>query len=156
MSGWTQVDRLVLALVGGGRRRHGVRATGQPPAVEELDHPQETAGEIPHRITQFPVSPDLYIFFRRFQIHIKEDAKWKCQGIPWNLYKMSLRQGRFFMEIMWPVLLFMGLVWLRRVNPLYRQHECEDPTTEMSQSTSVRIHKCPDGKQRLSPLRPLP
>lgn len=32
---------------------------------------------------------------------------------------------RFFVEIMWPVVLFMGLVWLRRVNPLYRQHECE-------------------------------
>lgn len=44
------------------------------------------------------------------------------------------------MEIMWPVLLFMGLVWLRRVNPLYRQHECEDPTPEMSQSTSVFIN----------------
>lgn len=136
------------------RRRHGVRTTGQPPAVEELDHPQEAAGEIPHRITQFPVSPDLY-FLRRFQIHIKEDAKWKCQGIPRNLYRMSLRQGRFFMEIMWPVLLFMGLVWLRRVNPLYRQHECEDPTPEMSQSTSVFIN-VPTATASLPTLRPLP
>lgn len=34
-------------------------------------------------------------------------------------------QVRFFMEIMWPVILFIGLVWLRRVNPLYRQHECK-------------------------------
>lgn len=34
-------------------------------------------------------------------------------------------QLRFFVEILWPVVLFMGLVWLRRVNPLYRQHECE-------------------------------
>lgn len=52
--------------VGGGVRRHGVRTTGQPPAVEELDHPQEAAGEIPHRITQFPVSPDLYIILKTF------------------------------------------------------------------------------------------
>lgn len=34
-------------------------------------------------------------------------------------------QVRFLMEIMWPIILFMGLVWLRRVNPLYRQHECK-------------------------------
>uniref|UniRef100_A0A8C2KS13 ATP-binding cassette, sub-family A (ABC1), member 4a n=1 Tax=Cyprinus carpio TaxID=7962 RepID=A0A8C2KS13_CYPCA len=32
-------------------------------------------------------------------------------------------QTRLFMEIMWPVVLFIGLVWLRRANPLYRQHE---------------------------------
>ncbi|XP_036935187.1 retinal-specific phospholipid-transporting ATPase ABCA4a isoform X2 [Acanthopagrus latus] len=43
---------------------------------------------------------------------------------------------RFFMEIMWPVMLFMGLVWLRRVNPLYRQHECHFPNKAMP-STGV-------------------
>uniref|UniRef100_A0A8C4IEI0 ATP-binding cassette, sub-family A (ABC1), member 4a n=1 Tax=Dicentrarchus labrax TaxID=13489 RepID=A0A8C4IEI0_DICLA len=43
---------------------------------------------------------------------------------------------RFFMEIMWPVMLFMGLVWLRKVNPLYRQHECHFPNKAMP-STGV-------------------
>uniref|UniRef100_A0A665X1X1 P-type phospholipid transporter n=1 Tax=Echeneis naucrates TaxID=173247 RepID=A0A665X1X1_ECHNA len=38
---------------------------------------------------------------------------------------------RFFLEIMWPVMLFMGLVCLRRVNPLYRQHECHFPNKAM-------------------------
>ncbi|KAF3836110.1 hypothetical protein F7725_028668 [Dissostichus mawsoni] len=66
-------------------RNHGGRKTGQTPAVEELDYPQEA-----------------------------EDA--------------------FFMEIMWPVMLCMGLVWLRRVNPLYRQHECHFPNKAMPSS----------------------
>uniref|UniRef100_A0A7N5ZWK4 P-type phospholipid transporter n=1 Tax=Anabas testudineus TaxID=64144 RepID=A0A7N5ZWK4_ANATE len=43
---------------------------------------------------------------------------------------------RFFMEIIWPVMLFIGLVWLRRVNPLYRQHECHFPNKAMP-STGV-------------------
>uniref|UniRef100_A0A672SEM8 Retinal-specific ATP-binding cassette transporter-like n=1 Tax=Sinocyclocheilus grahami TaxID=75366 RepID=A0A672SEM8_SINGR len=38
---------------------------------------------------------------------------------------------RLFMEIMWPVVLFIGLVWLRRANPLYRQHECHFPNKAM-------------------------
>lgn len=38
---------------------------------------------------------------------------------------VCFNQVRLFMEILWPVMLFMGLVWLRKVNPLYRQHECE-------------------------------
>lgn len=46
----------------------------------------------------------------------------------WVIISISFKQMRFFMEIMWPVVLFMGLVWLRRVNPLYRQHECEKTT----------------------------
>uniref|UniRef100_A0A8C1B8P0 P-type phospholipid transporter n=1 Tax=Cyprinus carpio carpio TaxID=630221 RepID=A0A8C1B8P0_CYPCA len=39
--------------------------------------------------------------------------------------------ARLFMEIMWPVVLFIGLVWLRRANPLYRQHECHFPNKAM-------------------------
>lgn len=35
-------------------------------------------------------------------------------------------QIRFLVEILWPVFLFIGLVWLRKANPLYRQHECKD------------------------------
>lgn len=42
-----------------------------------------------------------------------------------SVMESLFNQLRFFVEIMWPVVLFMGLVWLRRVNPLYRQHECE-------------------------------
>ena len=60
------------------------------------------------------------------------------------------------MEIMWPVLLFVGLVWLRRVNPLYRQHECEK-IAPVSQSRSVFLNQrrslCP---QATSLTRPCP
>uniref|UniRef100_A0A3B5L239 ATP-binding cassette, sub-family A (ABC1), member 4a n=1 Tax=Xiphophorus couchianus TaxID=32473 RepID=A0A3B5L239_9TELE len=50
----------------------------------------------------------------------------------WKNWTIRRRQRiRFFMEIMWPVMLFMGLVWLRRVNPLYRQHECHFPNKAM-------------------------
>uniref|UniRef100_A0AAY4D1N6 P-type phospholipid transporter n=1 Tax=Denticeps clupeoides TaxID=299321 RepID=A0AAY4D1N6_9TELE len=38
---------------------------------------------------------------------------------------------RFLMEIMWPTVLFIGLVWLRKANPLYRQHECHFPNKAM-------------------------
>ncbi|MEQ2170669.1 hypothetical protein GOODEAATRI_002673, partial [Goodea atripinnis] len=48
-----------------------------------------------------------------------------------RLRPRRLQEVRFFMEIMWPVMLFMGLVWLRRVNPLYRQHECHFPNKAM-------------------------
>ncbi|XP_044195655.1 retinal-specific phospholipid-transporting ATPase ABCA4a [Thunnus albacares] len=55
----------------------------------------------------------------------------------WKNWTIRRRQRvRFFMEIMWPVILFMGLVWLRRVNPLYRQHECHFPNKAMP-STGV-------------------
>ncbi|XP_056155293.1 retinal-specific phospholipid-transporting ATPase ABCA4-like [Lampris incognitus] len=50
----------------------------------------------------------------------------------WKNWTIRKRQKvRFFMEIMWPVMLFMGLVWLRRANPLYRQHECHFPNKAM-------------------------
>ncbi|CAL8311233.1 unnamed protein product [Merluccius merluccius] len=50
----------------------------------------------------------------------------------WKNWTIRKRQkGRFFMEIMWPVMLFIGLVWLRRANPLYRQHECHFPNKAM-------------------------
>ncbi|KAF7667419.1 hypothetical protein LDENG_00062760 [Lucifuga dentata] len=50
----------------------------------------------------------------------------------WKNWTVLKRQRvHFFMEIMWPVMLFMGLVWLRRVNPLYRQHECHFPNKAM-------------------------
>ncbi|XP_075869832.1 retinal-specific phospholipid-transporting ATPase ABCA4a [Nelusetta ayraudi] len=53
----------------------------------------------------------------------------------WKNWTVRRRQRmRFFVEIMWPVVLFMGLVWLRRVNPLYRQHECHFPNKAMPSS----------------------
>uniref|UniRef100_A0A672SCZ1 Retinal-specific ATP-binding cassette transporter-like n=1 Tax=Sinocyclocheilus grahami TaxID=75366 RepID=A0A672SCZ1_SINGR len=48
-----------------------------------------------------------------------------------NVFPAFSRQTRLFMEIMWPVVLFIGLVWLRRANPLYRQHECHFPNKAM-------------------------
>ncbi|XP_034027520.1 retinal-specific phospholipid-transporting ATPase ABCA4-like [Thalassophryne amazonica] len=53
----------------------------------------------------------------------------------WKNWTIRKRQRvRFFMEIMWPIVLFMGLVWLRRLNPLYRQHECHFPNKAMPSS----------------------
>ncbi|KAM3860773.1 LOW QUALITY PROTEIN: retinal-specific phospholipid-transporting ATPase ABCA4-like [Diretmus argenteus] len=53
----------------------------------------------------------------------------------WKNWTTRKRQKvRFFMEIMWPVMLFMGLVWLRRANPLHRQHECHFPNKAMPSS----------------------
>uniref|UniRef100_A0A8C4SRD7 P-type phospholipid transporter n=1 Tax=Erpetoichthys calabaricus TaxID=27687 RepID=A0A8C4SRD7_ERPCA len=34
---------------------------------------------------------------------------------------------RFLIELCWPISLFLVLVWLRKANPLYRQHECHFP-----------------------------
>ncbi|KAL7841927.1 hypothetical protein SRHO_G00236160 [Serrasalmus rhombeus] len=46
----------------------------------------------------------------------------------WKNWTLRKRQKiRFVVEILWPVLLFAGLVWLRRANPLYRQHQCHFP-----------------------------
>lgn len=42
-----------------------------------------------------------------------------------DLLLVSL-QVRFLVEILWPLLLFSGLVWLRKANPLYQQHECKE------------------------------
>lgn len=78
-----QVPWLVLAPVGLKRRRHGVRTTGQTPAVEELDHPQEAEGEIPHRNPLFPGSSDTPCLFIKdnSKFNIKECAACGCQGI---------------------------------------------------------------------------
>uniref|UniRef100_A0A4W4GCC2 ABC transporter domain-containing protein n=1 Tax=Electrophorus electricus TaxID=8005 RepID=A0A4W4GCC2_ELEEL len=38
---------------------------------------------------------------------------------------------RVIVEILWPVFIFMGLVWLRRAYPLYQQHECHFPNKAM-------------------------
>ncbi|XP_075878067.1 retinal-specific phospholipid-transporting ATPase ABCA4-like [Nelusetta ayraudi] len=50
----------------------------------------------------------------------------------WKNWTLRKRQKvRFLVEIIWPVLLFSGLVWLRNANPLYRQHECHFPNKAM-------------------------
>nr|XP_055038477.1 retinal-specific phospholipid-transporting ATPase ABCA4a isoform X1 [Misgurnus anguillicaudatus] len=50
----------------------------------------------------------------------------------WKNWTVRKRQkARLFVEIMWPVVLFIGLVWLRKANPLYRQHECHFPNKAM-------------------------
>uniref|UniRef100_A0A4W5LU81 ATP binding cassette subfamily A member 4 n=1 Tax=Hucho hucho TaxID=62062 RepID=A0A4W5LU81_9TELE len=56
----------------------------------------------------------------------------QVQLLLWKNWTLRKRQKmRFFMEIMWPVVLFIGLVWLRTANPLYRQHECHFPNKAM-------------------------
>ncbi|NXL55933.1 ABCA4 protein, partial [Chordeiles acutipennis] len=40
-------------------------------------------------------------------------------------------QLRFLVELLWPLSLFLALVWLRKANPLYRQHECHFPNKAM-------------------------
>ncbi|XP_053185826.1 retinal-specific phospholipid-transporting ATPase ABCA4-like isoform X2 [Scomber japonicus] len=50
----------------------------------------------------------------------------------WKNWTLRKRQKiRFLIEICWPVLLFIGLVWLRKANPLYQQHECHFPNKAM-------------------------
>ncbi|XP_072296815.1 retinal-specific phospholipid-transporting ATPase ABCA4-like [Eucyclogobius newberryi] len=50
----------------------------------------------------------------------------------WKNWTLRKRQKiRFLVEIVWPVVLFIGLVWLRRANPLYQQHECHFPNKAM-------------------------
>ncbi|KAM7400259.1 hypothetical protein PAMA_004793 [Pampus argenteus] len=52
--------------------------------------------------------------------------------ILWKNWTLRKRQKiRFLVEIFWPVLLFIGLVWLRKANPLYQQHECHFPNKAM-------------------------
>uniref|UniRef100_A0A8C5NB12 ATP-binding cassette, sub-family A (ABC1), member 4a n=1 Tax=Gouania willdenowi TaxID=441366 RepID=A0A8C5NB12_GOUWI len=59
-------------------------------------------------------------------------AQQQIRLLLWKNWTIRRRQRvRFLIELMWPVLLFMGLVWLRRVNPLYQQHECHFPNKAM-------------------------
>ncbi|NWX94843.1 ABCA4 protein, partial [Nothoprocta ornata] len=40
-------------------------------------------------------------------------------------------QLRLLVELVWPLSLFLALVWLRKANPVYRQHECHFPNKAM-------------------------
>ncbi|XP_072824279.1 retinal-specific phospholipid-transporting ATPase ABCA4 isoform X2 [Vicugna pacos] len=42
-----------------------------------------------------------------------------------------MQQIRFVVELVWPLSLFLVLIWLRNVNPLYSQHECHFPNKAM-------------------------
>ncbi|XP_052658129.1 retinal-specific phospholipid-transporting ATPase ABCA4 isoform X4 [Harpia harpyja] len=50
----------------------------------------------------------------------------------WKNWILRKRQKlRFLVELVWPLSLFLALVWLRKTNPLYRQHECHFPNKAM-------------------------
>ncbi|XP_027550074.1 retinal-specific ATP-binding cassette transporter isoform X3 [Neopelma chrysocephalum] len=50
----------------------------------------------------------------------------------WKNWILRKRQKlRFLVELVWPLSLFFALVWLRKANPLYRQHECHFPNKAM-------------------------
>uniref|UniRef100_A0ABM5G8V5 Retinal-specific phospholipid-transporting ATPase ABCA4 n=1 Tax=Pogona vitticeps TaxID=103695 RepID=A0ABM5G8V5_9SAUR len=50
----------------------------------------------------------------------------------WKNWILRKRQKlRLLVELLWPLSLFLVLVWLRSINPLYRQHECHFPNKAM-------------------------
>uniref|UniRef100_A0A8C3LGY1 P-type phospholipid transporter n=1 Tax=Chrysolophus pictus TaxID=9089 RepID=A0A8C3LGY1_CHRPC len=50
----------------------------------------------------------------------------------WKNWILRKRQKlRILVELVWPLSLFLALVWLRKANPLYRQHECHFPNKAM-------------------------
>ncbi|RXM35459.1 Retinal-specific ATP-binding cassette transporter [Acipenser ruthenus] len=50
----------------------------------------------------------------------------------WKNWTLRKRQKlRFIVELLWPLALFIVLVWLRKANPLYQQHECHFPNKAM-------------------------
>uniref|UniRef100_A0A8C2T8K0 P-type phospholipid transporter n=1 Tax=Coturnix japonica TaxID=93934 RepID=A0A8C2T8K0_COTJA len=50
----------------------------------------------------------------------------------WKNWILRKRQKlRILVELIWPLSLFLVLVWLRKANPLYRQHECHFPNKAM-------------------------
>ncbi|XP_060256842.1 retinal-specific phospholipid-transporting ATPase ABCA4 isoform X2 [Ovis aries] len=50
----------------------------------------------------------------------------------WKNWTLRKRQKiRFVVELVWPLSLFLVLIWLRNVNPLYSKHECHFPNKAM-------------------------
>uniref|UniRef100_A0A8C3WDA4 ATP binding cassette subfamily A member 4 n=1 Tax=Catagonus wagneri TaxID=51154 RepID=A0A8C3WDA4_9CETA len=50
----------------------------------------------------------------------------------WKNWTLRKRQKiRFVVELVWPLSLFLVLIWLRNINPLYSQHECHFPNKAM-------------------------
>nr|XP_008522837.1 PREDICTED: retinal-specific ATP-binding cassette transporter [Equus przewalskii] len=56
----------------------------------------------------------------------------QIQLLLWKNWTLRKRQKiRFVVELVWPLSLFLVLIWLRNVNPLYSQHECHFPNKAM-------------------------
>ncbi|XP_047724828.1 retinal-specific phospholipid-transporting ATPase ABCA4-like [Prionailurus viverrinus] len=66
------------------------------------------------------------------------DPEEKAKGKKGSLWSQSeveskdtVERIRFVVELVWPLSLFLLLIWLRNVNPLYSQHECHFPNKAM-------------------------
>ncbi|XP_008072801.1 retinal-specific ATP-binding cassette transporter [Carlito syrichta] len=56
----------------------------------------------------------------------------QIQLLLWKNWTLRKRQKiRFIVELVWPLSLFLVLIWLRNANPLYSQHECHFPNKAM-------------------------
>ncbi|XP_005385060.1 PREDICTED: retinal-specific ATP-binding cassette transporter [Chinchilla lanigera] len=56
----------------------------------------------------------------------------QIQLLLWKNWTLRKRQKiRFVVELLWPLSLFLVLIWLRNANPLYSQHECHFPNKAM-------------------------
>ncbi|XP_064227202.1 retinal-specific phospholipid-transporting ATPase ABCA4 isoform X1 [Aotus nancymaae] len=56
----------------------------------------------------------------------------QIQLLLWKNWTLRKRQKiRFVVELVWPLSLFLILIWLRNANPLYSQHECHFPNKAM-------------------------
>ncbi|KAF6343916.1 ATP binding cassette subfamily A member 4 [Rhinolophus ferrumequinum] len=56
----------------------------------------------------------------------------QIQLLLWKNWTLRKRQKiRFVVELVWPLSLFLVLIWLRNVNPLYGKHECHFPNKAM-------------------------
>ncbi|KAM9689298.1 retinal-specific phospholipid-transporting ATPase ABCA4 isoform 2-T2 [Trichechus inunguis] len=56
----------------------------------------------------------------------------QIQLLLWKNWTLRKRQKiRFIVELVWPLSLFLVLIWLRSANPLYSQHECHFPNKAM-------------------------
>ncbi|KAM6217102.1 retinal-specific phospholipid-transporting ATPase ABCA4 [Rhynchocyon petersi] len=56
----------------------------------------------------------------------------QIQLLLWKNWTLRKRQKiRLTVELVWPLSLFLVLIWLRNANPLYSQHECHFPNKAM-------------------------
>ncbi|KAM4805394.1 retinal-specific phospholipid-transporting ATPase ABCA4 [Urocitellus parryii] len=56
----------------------------------------------------------------------------QIQLLLWKNWTLRKRQKiRFVVELVWPLSLFLVLIWLRNANPLYSHHECHFPNKAM-------------------------
>ncbi|XP_057649320.1 retinal-specific phospholipid-transporting ATPase ABCA4 [Chionomys nivalis] len=56
----------------------------------------------------------------------------QIQLLLWKNWTLRKRQKiRFVVELVWPLSLFLVLIWLRNANPLYSHHQCHFPNKAM-------------------------